>query len=198
MAAAKLICEEAYDAFIAGFVAEAAEAAKDVSLSAEFLAQQEEERLRSAHNAAEGLGRRSSLSRRGSQRPPRAGRDAPAPPAWPTRPFRGSRSQTREQTPRKLNPTRTITNVERCPIARSAPHRNRDSAQLAPRRPKTPLAPPQDERRSPGTAHPAPPTAATHAEDRMIMIGSLLSSVMALVAVVLAVGSHLPPFPTCA
>ena len=38
------------------------------------------------------------------------------------------RSQTREQTPRKLNPTRTITNVERCPIARSAPQRNRDSA----------------------------------------------------------------------
>ena len=51
------------------------------------------------------------------------------------------RSQTREQTPRKLNPTRTITNVERCPIARSAPQRNRDSAPPAQ---DTAGAPPQD------------------------------------------------------
>ena len=51
------------------------------------------------------------------------------------------RSQTREQTPRKLNPTRTITNVERCPIARSAPQRNRDSAPPAQ---DAAGAPPQD------------------------------------------------------
>ena len=68
------------------------------------------------------------------------------------------------------------------------PHRN--ATVTAPRRPKTPPAPPPQRDERHGTA--------THAEDWMIMIGSLLSSVMALVAVVLAVGSHLPPFPPCA
>ena len=67
------------------------------------------------------------------------------------------------------------------------PHRN--ETVTAPRRPKTPPAPPQDER---------PWARRAHAEDRMIIIGSLLSSDMALVAAVLAVGSHLTPFPPCA
>ena len=69
------------------------------------------------------------------------------------------------------------------------PHRN--ATVTAPHRPETPPARrPRTSTRGAGTA--------THAEDRMIMIGSLLSSGMALVAVVLAVGSHLPPFPPCA
>ena len=67
------------------------------------------------------------------------------------------------------------------------PHRN--ETVTAPRRPKTPPAPPQDER---------PWARRAHAEDRMIIIGSLLSSDMALVAAVLAVGSHLTPFLPCA
>ena len=70
------------------------------------------------------------------------------------------------------------------------PHRN--ATVTAPRRPKTPLAPPQDER-PPGRGG-----RRAHAEDRMIIIGSLLSSDMALVAAVLAVGSHLTPFLPCA
>ena len=114
--------------------------------------------------------------------------------------FRGHRrGMEGQQTPRKLNPTRgrsatdsqrtrTITNLERCPIVRPAPQRNRDSAPPA----QDAAAGAAPARRSAGTPH------GDHAKDRMIMIGSLQSSDWALVAVALAVGRHLPPFPPCA